>query len=77
MIFKKGRQPHTSMSIALLASLAFIALAMWGWDLPAQTVLTFLWICLVLVLVVIAAAALLLAIIKLPQYWRDRNKTSD
>lgn len=77
MIFKRGSKPHSSMSVAVLASLAFIALAMWGWDLPGATVLNFLWICLALVTVVIAAAALVIAIIKLPHFLRKRKKSGD
>lgn len=53
--FKKRTRIYSS----LFASLAFIALAVWGWDLPVETVAVFLVLCLGFLLLIIACAALL------------------
>ncbi len=44
---------------SLIASMAFICLAIWGWGLPVSTVLVFLLICLFFLLLIVAFAALL------------------
>lgn len=75
MIFNRIRKSHPSMAVALFASLAFIALAVWGWHLPLEKVFQFLLICLVLVVVLIAAAALLMAVIQLVKRWIGRDKS--
>ncbi len=44
---------------SLIASMAFICLAIWGWGLPVRTALGFLLICLIFLLLIVAFAALL------------------
>lgn len=77
MIFNRIRKTHPSMAVALLASLAFIALAVWGWNLPLGTVFQFLLICLVLIVVLIAAAALLVFLFQLIKRWVASEKSDE
>lgn len=43
---------------SMLASVCIIALAIWGWDLPATTVLVFFAICFGFLVVIVAVAAI-------------------
>lgn len=66
LLAKKGtkaqRRNRAIMSVALMASAAFIALAIVGWDLPVSTAMEFLFIAVVLVGILIGAALLLVFI---------------
>lgn len=44
---------------SLIASLAFICLAIWGWGLPVSTALGFLLICVTFLLLIVLLAAVL------------------
>ncbi|MBR9912646.1 MAG: hypothetical protein GYB33_20075 [Gammaproteobacteria bacterium] len=67
MIFNKRRGMRSVMTTALLACLAFVALAIWGWKLPIAAALQYLVICLLMVVVLIAAAALVVGLFKFVQ----------
>lgn len=49
----------------ILASTAFIALAIWGWGLPLETALMFLLICVVSLIVIVIFAAITALLLRL------------
>lgn len=55
MRFKFNKRARINTS--LIAGFAFIALAVYGWGLPIETVFVFLAICLALLLLIVAIAA--------------------
>jgi hypothetical protein len=61
MLFFRRRKGRSAVPIAILSSLAFIAAAVWAWDLPLATVGHFFLITLVLTvgLMLLAAVAVL------------------
>lgn len=72
--FKKRSRILASM----IASLAFIGLAIWGFDLPVSTILLFLLICLFFLLLIVAFAALLgWAIGRMRRLYDDHSDTLD
>lgn len=73
MLFSKKRKPGSAMAVALLASFAFMALAIWGWGVPLKTVGQFFLISLVLIVGVMLAAIVLVACLKLLQRLRQRD----
>ncbi len=73
MLFSKKRKPSSAIAVALLASLAFMALAIWGWGVPLSTVGQFFLISLVLILGLMAAAIVLVACIKFLQRLSRRD----
>lgn len=73
MFFSRKRKPGAAISVALLASLAFLALAVWGWGMPLATVGEFLLISSVLMLVIMAAAAGVVFLFKFLQRLRQRG----
>ena len=65
---KFGRRGKRSSTVlALLACLAFVAAAVWAWELPLGKVLQFFWICLLLVMALVLSAALVVWIFKTVQ----------
>jgi len=56
MIFSRFKKQKSALAVSLLGSLAFIALAIWGWALPLETALNYLLISAVLMMVVMIAA---------------------
>lgn len=58
MLFRRGKGHRSVMTVAMVAGLAFIALAIYGWDLPVAKAGQFLLITLILVSVLVAAAFL-------------------
>lgn len=63
MFFKK-RSNAAAARIATLSSLAFIAAAVWAWDLPLQTVGHYFLITLVLVGALMLLAGIVVLLIK-------------
>ncbi len=59
----KGNKSLQVVFISMLAGLSFIALAIFGWDLPVEKAASFLFVCVALLLVLIAAAFLFVAAI--------------
>lgn len=57
-----------------MASAAFIALAVVGWDLPIKTVLAFLVICVGFLVLIVALAALTARLLR---WRRDSNDGDD
>ncbi len=68
--FRK-RKPAAALSTAMLASLAFVALAIWGWNLPLSKAGEFLLIAVVLVVALVLLAAATVALLKFLQRRRD------
>ena len=73
MLFSKKRNTRSAVTIALMASLAFMALAVWGWGMPLSKVGEFLWISLVLIAGLMLAAVAVVATIKLLQRLRSHD----
>ena len=67
--FKKRARVYSG----LFASLAFVVLAIWGWDLPASTAGIFLLLCLIFLLGLAALAALLAWVIHKVKELHARN----
>ena len=65
----RGGKRRSVLPVSMIACLAFIALAIWGWGLPPQRVWEFLLISLVclavIVIAALAGAALIVLIRKL------------
>lgn len=59
-----GFKPRSVLITSLLACMAFIFMAIFGWDLPVESALKFLVFCVVLLVVIILAAFLVLALFK-------------
>ncbi len=57
MLFGISRKNRSVVTTSLLAGGAFVALAVWGWDLPLSTVGQFLLISLVCLVAIILVAA--------------------
>lgn len=49
---------NARMTVSLLASAAFIGLAIWGWGLPVETAIRFFIICLTALVAIVVSAAL-------------------
>ena len=64
MIFSRFRSLRSTTGLAVFVCLAFVAAAVWAWDLPLAKVLQYLWICILLVLALVLAAALMLWLVK-------------
>ena len=64
MFFKK-RKPRSSIIVTLLASAAFLAMAVYAWDVPVGELVGFLGMLLVLLVAVIVAAFICVALVKL------------
>ncbi|MAZ88069.1 MAG: hypothetical protein CL693_10510 [Cellvibrionaceae bacterium] len=73
MIFSKNRKPKSAIAVALLASLAFMALAVWGWGMPLEKVGQFFLISMALIVCVMVAAITVVALLKLLQRLRHRD----
>lgn len=73
MLFSRKRKTRSAVTIALMASLAFMALAVWGWGMPLAKVGEFLWISLVLIVGLMLAAVAVVAIMKLLQRLRSHD----
>lgn len=58
MIFGRVNKQRSALGVSLLGSLSFIALAIWGWDLPIEKALSFFFISAILMMVVMIAAYL-------------------
>lgn len=56
MIFGRLNKQRSALGVSLLGSLAFIALAIWGWDLPLEKAFSFFLISAILMMVVMIAA---------------------
>lgn len=64
MFFKK-RKPRSSIVVTLFASAAFLAMAVYAWDVSINQLLGFLGMLLLLLVAVIAAAFICVVLIKL------------
>ncbi len=73
MLFSKKRKSGSAIAVALMASLAFMALAIWGWGVPLATVGQFFLISLVLMIGLMLAAVLFVVLIKFLQRLRQRD----
>ena len=73
MLFSRKRKTRSAVTVALMASLAFMALAVWGWGMPLSKVGEFLWISLVLIVALMIAAVSVVAVIKLLQRIRSHD----
>lgn len=73
MLFFKGRKARSAASVAILASLAFLALAVWGWGVPLETIGNFFLISTVLILGLMLAAVVMVMFIKLIQRFFRRD----
>ncbi|GAB3106349.1 hypothetical protein G8770_07975 [Aestuariicella hydrocarbonica] len=71
MIFSRKNKSRSAASVAVLASLAFLALAVWGWDVPLETLSQFFLISLVLILGLMVAAIGMVVLIKFVQKLRN------
>ncbi len=56
MIFGRIKKQQSALAVSLLGSLAFIGLAIWGWNLPIETALNFVLISAILMMLVMMAA---------------------
>jgi hypothetical protein len=56
MIFGRIKKQQSALAVSLLGSLAFIGLAIWGWNLPIETALSFVLISAILMMLVMMAA---------------------
>lgn len=56
MIFGRVNKQRSALGVSLLGSLAFIALAIWGWDLPLEKAFSFFLISAILMMVIMIAA---------------------
>lgn len=73
MLFSKNRKPRSTIAVAMLASLAFMALAVWGWGMPLETVGQFFLISVVLIAGLMIAAIVMVACLKFLQRLRHRD----
>lgn len=73
MIFSKNRKPQSAIVVALLASLAFMALAVWGWGMPLEKVGQFFLISMLLIVCVMVVAIVAVALLKLLQRFSRRD----
>ncbi len=46
------------LTASMFASASFLALAVWGWELPVETVLLFFVVCVLLLALIVGAAAM-------------------
>ena len=56
MIFSRLKKQKSALGVSLLACLAFIALAVWGWDLPLEAAFSYLLISIVLMMAIMVMA---------------------
>ena len=68
--FTKRARMHSS----LFAGCMFIALAVYGWDLPIETVLLFFAICVGFLLIIIACAALVGWLLKIVRTQKNNHE---
>lgn len=61
MMLAPTYQKYRTVSVSMMASLTFIALAIWGWGVAIEDVLVFLLMLLSLLAVVIAMAAVFIS----------------
>ncbi|NIB43709.1 hypothetical protein HBA55_29155 [Pseudomaricurvus alkylphenolicus] len=72
-MFGKKRKPATALSIAMLSSAAFIALAIYGWDLPTESALRFFWMSAIMVGGMMIAAVIMVLLIRLLRRLSSRD----
>ena len=65
MLFGFRRKSRPAFGVAMVASLAFIALAIWGWNVPVDQVLSILFASVLLIGALVVAAALLVLLFRL------------
>ncbi len=70
--FKK-RTPRSATAVAILASLAFLALAVWGWEVPLATVGRYFVISLLLIGAVMLAAIVMVLLLRAVSKLRHRD----
>lgn len=63
MIFSRVKKHKSAMGASMLGCFAFIGLAIWGWDLPVATAISFLVVSVVMMLVIMGCAWLTAAAI--------------
>lgn len=56
MIFSRFKKQKSALGVSMIGCLAFIGLAIWGWDLPIETALSYALISAILMMVIIIAA---------------------
>lgn len=61
----------------MLASASFLMLAVWGWELPVETVIQFFVFCLGFLLVIVAAAALAGGGFRMLSHFRQKSRTEN
>lgn len=62
------------LKASLIACAGFLALAVWGWDLPVATLLMFLLISLAGLLIILALAALAALVLRKLLHRQDREE---
>ncbi len=67
MLFRSRRSSRSTFLISMVASLAFIALAIWGWGADPDQILNLLGVLVLLGVGLIVSAAVLVALFKLAQ----------
>ena len=77
MLFGKRRGLTSTAIWASIGCLAFVAAAIWGWDLSWQQALEFFFICVVLIVAVVLAAALMVAVVKVLQRLLRRKHSEE
>ena len=65
MLFSKARSSRTTFGITMVACLAFVALAVWGWGLPLESVWNFFVVSLALIVLLMLAAVIMVVLIRL------------
>ncbi|MYM62110.1 hypothetical protein [Pseudomaricurvus sp. HS19] len=65
MLFGFRRKSRPAFGVAMVASLAFIALAIWGWNVPVDQILSILLACLLLIVGLVLVSAALIVGLKL------------
>lgn len=70
-----GKNQKRAILLSLLACLAFIALAVWSWGVPAADIQRLLWLSFMLLVLVIVAAGLLVLMLKFARILFRRNNS--
>ena len=73
MLFRRYRNQRSAFLATMLACLAFIALAVWGWTVPLTDVLLIGLMAIGMVLVLIAMAALFIVVFRWLSKLRERG----
>lgn len=76
MLFRK-RKPRSAVTVALIACAAFLALAVYGWDVPLSDLSSFLIITVGLLAAIIGAAFLMVILIKSVKRLISRDDSDD